>query len=87
MTVDPSADEQPLHKDADNQCYHTIIIPLTFDSKAAGGTHFTDLDWTFNTYGSAVVFAGDVEHYGLANKSTARRVFLMCVVGQDPNDN
>ena len=43
---------------------------------------------TFQSFGGAVLFGGDVLHKGLGNHSQAERVFLFAAIytGRDPNE-
>ena len=45
-------------------------------------------DRCVNLYRGAVIFKGDVEHYGLPNLTGKKRIFLFIVVytGKDPNE-
>lgn len=119
---------QDTHRDdPEKQCYYTIIVPLTDDTNAMGGTVFTSPDkvqaytpnftpdarfqWTeptcnnnyrilgmnvlsqqccekfVNVYQSAVIFNGNVEHYGACNTTDDMRVFMYIVLYSGRDDS
>ena len=93
MIVYPGSPDQTVHVDdskfkvGGKRCYFTFIVPLTSDPKT-GGTNFPKLNYTFTSYGGALMFDGAVEHAGLGNRSsTKNRIFLYAAIhtGRDEN--
>jgi hypothetical protein len=88
MLVRPGSPDQDVHDDAaGKKCYYTYIVPLT-SAPRSGGTYFPGMNLTFQSFGGAVLFGGDVLHKGLGNHSQSERVFLFAAIytGRDPNE-
>jgi hypothetical protein len=87
MIVHPGSSDQSAHEDnSDNRCYYTLIVPLTSVANS-GGTSLPYPLPIFKSFGGALVFDGNVTHFGIGNRSSRDRIFLYAAIFSETDAN
>lgn len=83
VVVEPGADRQPEHYDnldAVGKCYETFFVHVPGDRKQGGTMFKHNGRWVapaMQNWKQGCLFAGDVLHYGAANRAKTARISLM----------